>query len=181
MKKRSSSNSLSKLDNFCQIYAGLHGEASAGTLAFSSKLDLGYSLGDNVGLILHRIEYYIDQTARALLLDDSDAGQGGLVTGNTLTTILPNNPGVVDTWMLQRKKYGAAATGWDENTPQLIRDYTNLPGGGLLIPPNPLYMAAKGISLAAAFYFYYRIYYTTVSLNDAGFREMWQTWNALRI
>jgi len=179
MKRRSTG--ASRLDDFANIFAGSLTESAAGTLTFSNKLEMGYSLGDNVGLILHRIDYHIPHANMEYLLDNGDYVQWGLATSNQISSPGFSGSNQIDYRELQRHKYGTAASGWDMTQPIASSDFTNLPAGGVLIAPNPLYFHLKGVSLASPMTIYWRMYFTAVTLNDKGFREMWETWNSLRV
>ncbi len=177
---KKASRSSGKLDDFPNIITGLVTESGATTLTFSNKIETGYSLGNNVGLVLHRLEYFLSIGTRKLMLDEDDGVDFGLVTSNQLTSVLNYGSNTIDFVELGKGKYGTAASGYPSEMP-IVRDFTALPGGGLLVAPNPLYMFVKGISVASAMAIEYKIYYTTVTLNDKGFRELWETWNALRV
>lgn len=169
------------LDDFPNIMSGTITESGANTLSFSSKLETGYSLGDNVGLVIHRMEWWLDKASVGLLLDNADAIKMALVTSNQVSSILVTGSNIIDIVEIGLAKYGVAASGWAQYNPVILRDFTSLPGGGFLVAPNPLYIAINGVSLASAASANWRMFYTTVSLNDKGFRELWETWNALRV
>jgi len=53
-----------------------------------------------------------------------------------------------------------------------------MPGGGLIVPPNPLYLGIKGTGLAAAQAVSCRFWYTTIELTPD---EYWELVEARRI
>ena len=180
MKK--SNQGSNRIDDFANIMSGSLTQSAVDTLTFSSRLEFGYSLSDNVGLVIHRIDYSFQQGFLKLLLDDSDRVVFGLVTSDQISSLVMYGSNVVDIGEVGLLKYGAAASGWlQELNPTAKHDYSDLPGGGLLVSPNPLFMAVHGVSIASVAVISYRIFYTAVTLNDRGFRELWETWNAIRV
>jgi hypothetical protein len=167
------------MDNFAQIMSGGISEAVAGTLAFSNRIELGYSLADHVGIIIHGIELFFSPAVQNLLLDLNDYIQFAMTSSDQLTTLSAQASNVIFYIERQLQKYGTAASGWKDDMP-IVRDWTNLPGGGILVAPNPLYFAIRGVSMAAQVGASYRMYYTAVALSEQGFRELWETWNNLR-
>ena len=69
---------------------------------------------------------------------------------------------------------GTAASGGFHVQPY-TKDLSTLPGGGLIIIPNPLYGFAIGTGLASATTNYIRFYYTQIEISDAQYYELWQS------
>jgi hypothetical protein len=72
---------------------------------------------------------------------------------------------------------GVAAAGMFVMNPY-TKDFTSLAGGGILVPPNPLYLAVQGNNLVNAQTVYARLFYTHVELKPD---EFWELVEARRI
>jgi len=53
-----------------------------------------------------------------------------------------------------------------------VRDFSGLPGGGLIIAPRPLFVAVKGNSLATAVTASLRAYFTVINLSADEYLEL---------
>ena len=60
----------------------------------------------------------------------------------------------------------------------IVVDFSTLPGGGIIVPPNPLYLAAKGLGLGAAQSVSVRFWYTNIALKP---EEYWELVESRRI
>jgi hypothetical protein len=58
-----------------------------------------------------------------------------------------------------------------------VHDFTNEPGGGRIIAPNPLYTYTFGVSIAAVVTVNFEVVYTTIKINDKLYRELWESMN----
>lgn len=148
-------------------------ESAANTLTFK-KLETGINLGTRIAWILHRIEYMHQQVNATVFNATGDQLLLGLTNSNTWTLPSLSNATIIDLVSLSRLDFGAAATEFTEVRP-LIRDFTMMPGGGLLMVPNPLYGFAYGSGLTAASSSDIRFFYTQFEMKDADFYELWQT------
>lgn len=150
-------------------------ESAANTLTFK-KLETGVSLFDKVAWIIHRIEYFF-YTAAANFNHDTDNLKLGLCTSNTITSLSLTDANILDLLEVARIDYGAAASGMLVMRPH-FKDFTNLPGGGLIVPPSPLYGACQGSGLVSATTSYLKFYYTVKELAT---EEYWELVEARRI
>lgn len=163
-------------DVYPNLAYGTITEAVAGTMAFS-EIQSGVALFEKVAWLVSRIEYILALGHVNLLLDKSDAIQAGLVASNVITAFNVSDQAVIDFLYLQQADHGAAAN--DEiYTIPIIKDLSGLPGGGILIPPTPLYVAVRGISLAAVTGVEMRIYFTYIQLKP---EEYWELVESRRI
>jgi hypothetical protein len=94
------------------------------------------------------------------------------VTSNLLSSLTLQDASVVD--MFELEVLMATAVGFAFQPQPLIRDFSSLPGGGRLVLPYPLYLAAKGTSLATATSPACRIYFTERDLGDSEWMELVQ-------
>jgi hypothetical protein len=163
-------------DQYANIAYGNAIEAVAGNMAFG-EIHSGVSMFDKVAWLISRIEYNVALGYVNLILDQSDAIYMGLVTSNSLTTFALDQQAVLDYKALQESDFGTPANAILYEQP-MTRDFSTLPGGGLLVPPNPIYMAVQGISLAAVARVMCRIYFTYVELKP---EEYWELVEARRL
>jgi hypothetical protein len=146
-------------------------ESAANTLTYK-KLETGFSLFDKQAWIIHRIEYVLDERFNST----ADTLDVALCSANTRASIADNgaftDPAILDKVKWIRTDLGAAATGILYTQPQIVKDFTNLPGGGLIVPPTPIYGAAQGTGLAAATTNIIRFFYTVIELSTDQFWEL---------
>lgn len=146
-------------------------ESAANTLTFQ-KLDAGINLFSKVGWLISRIEWYIGGSL-GQFNGTGDQLTVGLTQSNTIASVVPTEPGVLARLKIQRIDLGAAASGNFFLDP-ILQDFTSLPGGGLIVLPNPIYIGAQGSGLAAATTVTGRIWYNNVTLSDADYFELLQ-------
>ena len=148
-------------------------ESGANTLTYK-KLETGISLFEKMAWVIARIEYYWLANAMSAAADGLTMA---IMTSDNPTDITPDQVAVIDMTQSVRSDFGTAANGWVFDYP-IIRDFSQLPGKGLIVPPNPLYLAARGLSQSAAQVLEARIYYTAVQLKGD---EFWELVEARRI
>lgn len=146
-------------------------ESAAGTLTFK-KLETGTSLFDKVGVLIHRVEWYPGSDI-GLILATADRIFAGITNTNTLTDLGATQDGVMIRKVWRRADFGTAASGQLYIEPD-VDDYSQLPGGGMLMMPNPIYLGVQGVSLASACTVTCRILFTFVSLTNEDFFELMQ-------
>lgn len=151
-------------------------ESAANTLTFK-KLETGISIQEKVAWIINRIEYVVSFLTAAVFNSDSDLLQYGLAVSNSFTTPTLTEETIFDFNTVQRLDYGAAASGFIKEFP-FVKDLSTLPGGGLIIPPVPLYLWAKGTGLASADTVTAKLYFT---LKQLKVDEYWELVEARRV
>jgi hypothetical protein len=78
---------------------------------------------------------------------------------------------------LQRIDIGTAASGFFVDFPKKL-DFTNLPGGGILVPADRLYVGVKSTGASGVNGVKMRLYYTVMQLAT---EDYWQLIEARRI
>lgn len=163
-----------KADLFVNMAFGSVLESAANTLTFS-EIQTGLSIFEKVAWVIHRIQYY--SYSLGLLLAEEDTIMAALVVSNKLSALDLSDPAVID-----MVEWGVLYHGTPANATDLVkpmeRDFTTLPGGGLIIPPRPLYVAGIGNSLASASSTYMRIFFTHKALSAD---EYWELVEARRM
>lgn len=149
-------------------------ESAMNTLTYK-KLETGISLFEKMAWVISRIEYFwLGSLAFAAA---NDGITMGILTSNNPTEITPEQVAVIDMTRQLRADFGTAANGWIFTVP-IIRNFSDLPGGGLIVPPNPIYLALEGLNQPAVLTMDVRIYYTAVELKGD---EFWELVEARRI
>jgi hypothetical protein len=151
-------------------------ESAANTLTFK-KLETGISLTEKVAWIIARIEYWPDPLTAAQFNATGDTLAYGMTVSNAWATPSPTETAIIDFNAIEREDLGTAASGFFLQRP-LVKDFTSLPSGGIIVPPAPLYLYAKGTSLVGAANVTARIYYTLLSL---AVDQYWELVEARRI
>lgn len=158
-----------KQDLFSNKGYGAVVESAANTLTFS-EIQTNVSIFEKVAWVLHRIEWYITQATYGLLADGADHLEMALVASANITDLGLDVPAVID--VLDLMRFQASGVGFTFDTMPKIRDFSSLPGGGLIIAPRPLYLAIKGTSLASAGSSECRFYFTQKTLSAEEYLEL---------
>ncbi len=151
-------------------------ESALNTLTFK-KLETGISLNEKVAWILSRVEYAISGLNATFFNATGDALRFGFSVSNAFSTPSLSEVTVIDWNQVRREDLGAAASGFFVMNP-IIKDFSMLPGGGILVPPTPLYLYAVGEGLTAATTVVVRMHYTTKVLKVD---EYWELVEARRV
>ena len=144
-------------------------EATINTLAFN-KLETAIAPFEKVAFLINRINYDMALAAANFAATD-DGVVYGICTSDQITGIGLNNSAVVDRNSVTRYDFGTAAVGFYFVTP-IVKDFSGLEGGGLLVPPNPLYIFVKGNALGSVMTVSCRMFYTVVKLKLDEFWEL---------
>lgn len=164
-----------QLDKYANIAAVTVAETVANTLA-SAKFAFPFSIMDKMGLIISRIEYYFNTPG--VIDHTTDFTTLALLVSSTVSDITyQNDPLIVDSVALQRIDLGTAASGNFLMKP-FVKDFSMLPGGGLLVAPNPLYGAVKGNGNTNVSGGWIKLVYTYIELTAD---EYWQLVESRRI
>lgn len=144
-------------------------ESAANTLTFS-KLETGINIYEKVGWLINRLDYFYSIKAANFAATD-DAFVAGLSSSNQITSVPLNSSAVIDRIGFDRQDFGTAANAIFFEEP-LVKDFSRLPGGGLLVPPNPIFIFVKGTALTTAITVSARMFYTVVELKTEDFWEL---------
>jgi len=163
------------IDQYANVAALQVTESAAGTLT-TAKFAFPFSIMDKMAILVSRIEYWpggLDQ-----LNSTGDYILGGITVAASVTDLrTQSDPQVVDSFSYGRIDLGTAATGMFKAMPW-VKDLSNLPGGGILLAPNPLYVAVKSNGAGGPTSLWVRLYYTYMELST---EEYWQLVESRRI
>jgi hypothetical protein len=156
-------------DRFANIAAINAIEAVAGTVAYV-KFNFPFSIMDKIGLIINRIEYWPYNLSQ--LNTSTDTLTAALIAASTILDISNQaDPAILDSFRIIRNDLGAAATGTLERLP-IIKDFSSLPGGGILAAPSPLAVAIQGIGAGGVVGCWVKVFYTYMEMTTDEYWEM---------
>lgn len=163
------------MDQFANIAAISVTESAANTQT-STKFSFPFSIMDKMALLISRIEYWFE--GYALFNSGDDRTILALTCNSTVTSIVNQaDPLIVDSARLGRVDYGAAATGLLRQEP-FVKDFSSLPGSGILVAPNPLYAMIQSTGASGASSGSIKLFYTYMELSSD---EYWQLVESRRI
>lgn len=147
-------------------------ESGANTLTYEG-IQTGLSIYDHIGWVIGRVEWRLGPTTMALFNASGDYLTAALTMSNNLTALVDTDPQVICIRRWDRLDFGTAASG--SITPNLLADdYTGLPGGGLLVLPNPIWGAIVGNGLTGAAGCTIKIFFRPIPLKDADYFNLVQ-------
>jgi len=147
--------------------------SAADTLTFT-EVSIGLSIFDKVGILISRIEYHPSVTTMNLMIADDDKLFHAVTTTNTLASLNAREMSILDYHTLNMQVVAAGSGVQLYETP-IVRDFANLPGGGLLITPRPWYVALSSTSLGTAGVSVFRFFFTVVKLTPQDYFELLET------
>lgn len=163
------------MDAYANYAAVMVTESAPSTLT-TAKFAFPFSIMDKMALLISRIEYWIGDMG--VLNSSGDSLVIGLAAASTL--VVANNqadPTIIDSMSYNRFDIGTAASGLFFSNP-FVKDFSDLPGGGLLVAPNPLYAFIKAGGTSTAANAWVKLFYTYMTLADA---DYWQLVESRRI
>lgn len=143
--------------------------SAANTITFSQ---IRWAVGTFEGIAIKviRILYYPSLASRREIVAATDSLNMGITGRNDLASLDPTNQGIYDT----RNIVGVGANVEHMDNP-IESKFDSLPGGGLLLPANPMYLAADSAGFVAAAVVRAIVYYVFVRLSDKESLEVLQT------
>jgi len=150
-------------------------ESAANTLTFK-KLETGISITEKVAWIISRIEYLI-YLSSTVFNAGADYLDYGLSVSSAFTSPTFQEEAILDFNSMYRIDIGTAASGFFSELP-LVKNFADLPGGGVIVPPAPLYLYARGVGLASATTVVARLFYVTKTMSTD---EVWELVEARRV
>jgi len=164
-----------KTDTFANI-ACVNVVESAANTQTSVKYSFPFSIMDKMAIIVNRIEYWWEGFGALNSTDDRSIA--ALVAAATIVNLdTQSDPLIIDSSRMARLDFGAAASGNFFFQP-FIKDFSSLPGGGIIMAPSPLYGMVKGTGCGAVTGCQIKLFYTYMELNTD---EYWQLVESRRI
>lgn len=134
-----------KVDAYVNRLYGDVTMSAANTLTFAQIL-LGVGLFQGMALLIHRVLWYPVATTLREVVAAADSFNMALTSSNRVVDILETS----DPAVLCRKSVIGIGVGTEPFEVPFITDFSTLPGGGKLVPANPLYVAMASGGFAAA-------------------------------
>ena len=151
-------------------------ESAVNTLTYV-QLATNISTFEKVAWIIHRIEYKLSDTTLYEFTAETDKLSMAVTRTEVADALEVNKPEIIDMVMFAIQNYGTPANAEMVMRPY-VRDFSTLPGGGLITPASPLYGAIHGAGLAAVGAAWITIYYTLKHLKT---EEYWELLEATRL
>lgn len=147
--------------------------SAANTLTFE-QVQFGVGLFQGVALVLNRIEWCPDQGSLSELVAAADRFFVALTNRADLASLEPENQNILAYKSLRAMQVGAVVSLNHIELP-LVSDFSSMPGGGLIMPANPLYIGLETAGFAAVANVRVVMYFTFKQLADAEYIELIQT------
>lgn len=151
-------------------------ESAANTLTFK-KLESGISISDKVAWVINRVEYFSSDFQDTNFNGKDDLALFGLSVSNSWSAATLTETTIIDFNAVYRRDFGTAATGLFQTMP-IVKDFSQLPGGGILVPPVPLYGWVSSSGVVNAITVVARLWYTLLTLTVD---QYWELVEARRI
>lgn len=158
-----------KTDAFANKFYGTVTESDANTLTFA-EIQTNIDVFARKAWILHKLEWFLSAAQLNKLLAEDDVLTAALCSSNKAATLSLSDASVIDLFQIDARLVSQA--GFELRYSPISRDFSSLPGGGLIIAPRPLFVAVKGTSLASAIAAEVRGYFTAVDLNADEYLEL---------
>lgn len=167
---------MPKTDVYGQIAYITVTESAANTLSFSG-ITLFTNILEQKGMLINRVEYVVAAADVAQLDAELDRITLGISGDNSLAAIGLDDAQCYDLKEVFRVDFGTAASAELYYSP-LVTDFSNMPGGGRLVPADRVYAFVKGDNLDNTVQVSVRVYFTVLDLQAAEYLELVQ---ALRV
>lgn len=142
--------------------------SAANVLTFE-KMEFGVGIFQGVALVMHKVDFYPTTTSLREIVAATDYMVCALTTSDQIADIGDIQAAVIA--QLAITGIGVAVASIE--TPLSV-DFSQLPGGGYILPPNPIYMAMDTTGAVAASAYRVRIYFSFVELADKDYIELIQ-------
>lgn len=156
-------------DSYSNKFYGKVLESAANTLT-CAEIQTATSIFDKTAWIIHRLEYYLLPPIVNLLVGLGDEIHMALTSNNRMTAFGLDDPSVIDVCDLYYHQI--TAVGFAMLQMPIIRDFSGMPGGGLIVAPRPLYAGIMGVSLTSAAQYEIRGYFSQVQLKADEYLEL---------
>lgn len=164
------------LDRYTQVaYIGV--TCSAPNVLTYRKLDVvtGALLGaKQYGLLIERAEVYFSNATLLDLDHDGDRVSFALTVSNSASTLDVSQPEMLFNTDIMCIAAGTPATAWHNHQP-IVRDFSNLTGGGILIPADRVYGGLISVGMTIAAVAACRLWYTVIELDTGSYLELLQS------
>ncbi|MBA7586691.1 hypothetical protein ES708_28696 [subsurface metagenome] len=166
-----------KKDVFSNIAFGSVTESAINTLTFS-EINTGVSVHQKVAWVISRIAWHVKPATIFELMLAGDNLDMALTLNNKVDDLANlSDPALLSRQGLYAHQMGTPASGMVVSQP-IEREFSSLPGGGMIVTPKPLYAAVKALGFSTVAQVSCRIYFTVLELAAD---EFWELVQASRI
>jgi len=158
-----------RFDQYANKAVALVTMSAANTLTFE-QIRFGVGTFQGVGLLIHRVEYVLSAASIRELVASTDSLAMAVTRSDDYTSLDAVDPG-----MIAVKFVTGLAANVETMINPLVTDYSELPGGGLIVPANPIYVGLTTAGAAAASAVRVIIYFTFLQLADKDYIELIQS------
>jgi hypothetical protein len=158
-----------KQETYSNKFFGSVTQSAANTLTFS-EITTNVDIFAKVAWVVERLEWYIDATSLTYF-GFGDTAQMALTASDNIATLLLSNPSVIDLLEITIIEYGTSATCkvWEK---PIVRDFSQMGGGGMIIAPRPLYVGAVSVGLSDIGTFSCRGFFRQIQLTPDEYIEL---------
>lgn len=148
-------------------------QSAANAITFE-QIRFGVGLFQGIALILHKIHWFPTAASIREIVAATDLLAGMICNRDDLDDTNPTSMNNITSKQWLAQAYGTAGSGELEELPY-VTDFTTMPGGGMIIPANPLYLAVSSAGFSAVGRINIVLFYTFISLKDAEYLELLQS------
>jgi len=148
-------------------------QAAINTLVFQ-EINFAAGVFQRIALVIHRITYTPGSGMWSDLLTGSDLFRGGITVSNGIVDLARTHPELIDQVEYVGFVSGTPASG-EIVRGNVMNDFTSMPGGGILIPASPVYVAIYTSGFASVANMDVQIDFTFKELADADYIELIQS------
>lgn len=142
-------------------------ESGANTLTFE-ELPQITTLLEKKAFLINRVDYDLPLN---LLIAGGDTIEYGLSLSNKWTDPELTEATIVNYNKHRTVEIGTGASGFDYDS-TVSRDFSTLPGGGILIPTRPLYLFVLGTNLGGPATVGMKLYFTVIELDPSQYWDL---------
>lgn len=157
------------VDKYANLMIARVGESAANTLTFE-QLPQITTLMEKKAFLINRLQYELTQGSWQELKADSESVQFGLALSNNFTAPGINEPSIID--YNRHFVTVQSAVGFVDRKTGVQKDFSTMPGGGIILPTRPLYLFTLGSGLAAATDVTLRLYFTIIELTQSDYWDL---------
>lgn len=140
------------------------------TISFT-EINIGLNLFDKVGLLISRVQWDPSNNFMTDMNAEGDRMRLALVQSNSIASLSLFERAVIDMIELDTILHAAGVSSFIHRQP-LEQDYSNLPGGGILVSPRPLFLGINTDGFANVQSAVCRLYFTIIKLKAEEYFEL---------
>lgn len=160
---------MKKTDQFANKFYGTVTESGANTLTFG-QINTAISIFAKQAWIIHALEWYISIANLANLVETADSLNCALVSSDKINALGLDNPAVID--LLKIQLLLRSSVGYSFEDMPIRRSFNDMPGGGIVVAPQSLFVAAQGVAANGACTVAVRGYFTQIDLSADEYIEL---------